>query len=310
MNKRMLGALSLAVLLLLTVTVVIVFSNSNSPLVDDSSEVIGGIESYHLSRFDDDPRKIYIVNKSTAERKLIYETAMPYIEWVSLSPNRTFIAGIEPVDPLTNRLLILNSRGDIIHLIDDNVRRYGWSPDGAKITYITGTNYEGGEGFKPTGVFLFLIKEGVRTQIADRAYYVNWARFDSCIYYNDLKQVYRYNPVTRITEQTTFNGLYFSPDDKYYIALTSEDGPYLYVTATNVEITDRVKSRFGYLPQSWLPQEDHHLLVVKVEYEPSPIDTVKNDKPRVYLAKDRKIRQKTFYIYDVDQDQITKEWIE
>jgi hypothetical protein len=136
---------------------------------------------------------------------------------------------------------------------------------------------------------------------------------DSNIYiqdFNYLGGVYRYNTKAGTSEDVQYHGIDFSPDGKYYLSIIPEDDTYLYHAASNENITDRVKSRFGYLPQSWIPEEDHHLLVVKVEYEPSPIDIIKNDKPRVYLAKDRKIRQKTFYIYDVDQDQITKEWIE
>jgi hypothetical protein len=51
------------------------------------------------------------------------------------------------------------------------------------------------------------------------------------------------------------------------------------------------------------------MMVVKVEYEPSPLGTIKSDRPRVRID-DRKVKQKAFFVYDVDKDQIVKEWIE
>ena len=43
---------------------------------------------------------------------------------------------------MKNRMIILDTLGNVIHEINEDVRRYDWSPDGSKIVFITGTWWE------------------------------------------------------------------------------------------------------------------------------------------------------------------------
>ena len=324
-NRVVIIIVLLMIPLAMFVALRVVLSESNQAMVVENEEVIGGLLNYHKTEFQDDPKNIYIVDKETGGKKLIYRSLKSYVDWISLSPNRRFISGIEPENSVRNSMLIIDPKGKVLYSIDDDVRRYVWSPNGNKIAYITGTYYEGGVGFKTTGVYLFDLRDGGKKQITrdfphptvrgfkGGGYDLNWALHDSNLYIQEFEPLggnYRYNTKTGKTEKVPYKGIHFSPDGKYYLALSSVDYPHLYVSSTNQEITEQVKSRLGYLPQGWMSDQKHHMLAVKVEYEPTPDDTISSGRPRAIVKGERKIIQKTFFIYDVEKDQIIKEWIE
>jgi len=286
--------------------------------------------------FSIDSKGIYRTDTTTNEKKTIFNTVGLYGVSFSLSPSDTIIAvlvterGIVPpgahdysVLP-KNSMVFIDLDGNEVARLDEDVRKFSWSPDGEKIAYIIGTYYEGGVGFKTTGVGIFDLKDKSKIRIKKDFPHrtiegfigggieINWARHDSNIYIRDfdyLDGIYRYNITTGKSEKVAYHGINFSPDGRYYLSISSMDYPHLYVSSTNEEITDRVKSKLGYVPRSWMPEQNHHMLAVKVEYKPSFVDTISSDKPRV-MVDDRKVKQKTFFIYDVETDQIIKEWIE
>jgi len=226
-----------------------------------------------------------------------------YVDWISVSPNRKFIAGIEPQDSITNtnRLQIISSEGEVIYSIDDDVRKFSWSPDGEKIAYITGT-YEEDKGFISTGLYIFSLKDGSKKQIAPRAYHVNWATFDSCIYYEGFK----YNPVTGKMEETQYHGINFSPDGRYYTTTIPEVGFKVYFTETNQPVTERFSARFKdlrFMP-TWAPDHDHCLQIKEVDFIVDPI--IPGKRGGIIVG----VKQKKYTIYDIETDQIIKEWTE
>ena len=271
-----------------------------------SKSYVYSIDSYGIHKLD----------TRTDSKKVIFNTAGMYKVSFSISPSDTVIAvliterGVVPpgehdysVLP-KNLMVFIDPEGNEITTLDEDVRKFSWSPDGEKIAYVTGT-YDEDKGFMSTGLYLFDLTDGSKRQIAPRAYYVNWAVFDSCIYYEGFK----YDPTTGKTEKTSYHGINFSPDGKYYIALSSMEYPRLYISASNEEITDQVKLKLGYVPRSWMPQEKHHLHAVKIDYEPRSEDTVTSGRPLAMIKVERKVIQKTFFIYDVETDQIIKEWM-
>ena len=286
--------------------------------------------------FSIDSKGIHREDTTTNKKKIIFSSAGLYGVSYSLSPSDTVIAvlvterGVVPpgahdysVLP-KNSMVFIDLDGNEVARLDEDVRKFSWNPDGEKIAYITGTYYEGGVGFKTTGVGIFDLKDKTKIRIKKDFPHrtiegfigggieINWARHDSNIYIRDfdyLDGIYRYNITTGKSEKVAYHGINFSPDGKYYLAVPSMDYPRLYLSASNQEITDRAKSKLGYVPGGWLPEQSHHMLAVKVEYEPSFVDTISSDKPRV-MVDDRKVKQKTFFIYDVETDQIIKEWVE
>ncbi len=308
-----------------------------------SSLIIGAGRNKERTRYlySLDSKGIHTLDTKSNERKIIFDTSGLYGVSFSLSPSDTILAllvterGVTPPGAHDysilpkNSLVFINSEGKEIRKLNEDVRKFSWSPDGEKIAYITGTYYEGGVGFKTTGVYIFDLRDGSKKQITKDfsyptiehrgkeftggGYDLNWAVYDSNIYIQEFDYLggnYMYNTKTGKTEKVTYKGIYFSPDGKYYLKLSSEDYPHLYISATNQDITDQIKSRFGYLPQGWMPDQKHHMLAVKIDYEPSALDSIGSGKPKVMKKVERKIRQKTYFVYDVEKDQIIKEWIE
>jgi hypothetical protein len=303
----------------------IVFPHAARPSVGKHEEVVGGIVNYHETKFQDDPRNIYIVNKITGDKRLIYQSPKAYVDRISVSPNRKFIAGIEPQDSTRNRLIIIDSEGNVKCSIDEDVRKYDWSPDGEKIAYITGTYYEGGVGFITTGVWIFDLRDHSKTQIkkdfphdtlkmAGRepfeggGFEINWAKHDSNIYIQDFGYVggvYRYNTKIGKSEKVDYKGIDFSPDGKYYARSIPELDYQVYLTETNQPVTDRLTARFKDLrfPPTWVPDEKHYLQIVEVDFIVEPV-------PGRRGGRIVGVKQKKYTIYDIETDRIIKEWVE
>jgi WD40 repeat protein len=284
-----------------------------------------------------DSRGLQRLDTERNERKVIFDTSGLYQVSFSISPCETVIAvlvterGVVPPGahdystPPKNSLIFISPEGKQIAKLDEDVRKYAWSPDGDKISYITGTYYEGGVGFKTTGVYFFDLKDRSKKQInkdfphptmkdyEGGGYGINWAVHDSNIYIQEFEYLggnYRYNTKTGKTEKVPYKGIHFSPDGKYYLALSSMEYPRVYMSSTNEEITERVKSRLGDVPWNWIEDQEHHMLAVKVDFEPSALDSIGPGKPKAMKKVERKIRQKTYFVYDVEKDQMIKEWVE
>jgi len=295
-------------------------------IIPVDNEIVGGIEYFYFkSKNRADRNNIYIVDSLTGDKELIYSTDRGYVDNVSLSPNRKYIAALEPVMDTVTRLIILNPSGEILHALYGNVKLYDWSPDGYKIAYITGGFLDEGVGMKPTGVYVFDLNDSTKTRITKDfphrkferykggGHNLRWARHDGNLYIVEVPQAggnYMYDPRTGKTTQVSHKGIYFSPDGKYYFSRPAEDFPRMYVTATDEDISERIKSRFGHLPTGWIPDKPHHVRVLITEYEKDPKDTTESKTPRVWIKGTRKITKKTFYIYNVAHDEIEKEWTE
>lgn len=301
---------------------------SNADRSKEPTRYIFSIDSYGIHRLD----------TISDSEETIFNTEGMYGVSFSVSPSETMIAllitkrGFTPpgahdysVLP-KNSMVFTDTDGKEITRLDENVRKFSWSPDGDAIAYITGTYREDGDiGFTTTGVFVFDLTDGSKRQIKKDfphspvrgykggGYDINWAVHDTNIYVKEfggsLGGNYSYNTKTGRTEKVPYSGIHFSPDGKYYLALSSMEYPRLYVSSNNLEITEQAKSRLSYLPQSWMAKQEHHLVAVKVEYESSPIDMNRSEKVRA-MVDERKVKQRTFSIYDVESDQVIEEWVE
>lgn len=173
---------------------------------------------------------------------------------ISFSPDGKFIAAIashrkdssvldEDNNPyFTNSLFMLDQKGEVVIALPD-VQKFSWSPDGSKLAYITGLDYEG-FGFKPTGLWVLEMKSKIIKKLDPvRGYDVNWAQFDNHIYVTDFRVVYRYSPKSGRRERTNYKGIYFLPDGEYYFRKGREGGSTaLYLTRTNEDITPTFSS--------------------------------------------------------------------
>jgi hypothetical protein len=318
-----------------TVSILVAFSLCNllASVTESNADSGRGSATYVFSL---DSKGIRRNDTASHVDRMIFSTAGMHAVSMSVAPSDTVVAllvtdrGIVPPSghdysvPPRNSMIVINANGLELARLDDDIRKFSWSPDGEKIAFIAGTYYEGGVGFLTTGVWVYSLQDGRRTRInkdfphdtvrgtVGGGYNLNWAKHDSNIYIQDfdyLGGVYRYNTRTGKSEKVAYKGIGFSPDGKYYLAELPEEGCRLYASATNEDVTERVTSRFGYLPQSWTGEGGHNLLATKVQYKPSPFDAVESSKPTVRID-DREIDHTEFFIYDVANDLIVRDWVE
>ena len=289
--------------------------------------------AWNISKNIEDKRHVYALDAGTNEEKLIYETELDYVTDVRLSPADTILALLLEKKGVTspesydyviqprNSMVFIDLQGNEMAKLDDEVQKFSWSPDGQKIAYITGTYYEGGVGFKTTGVWIFDLRDGSRVRIEKDFPHkmidgfigggveINWAKHDSNVYIEDfayLDGVYRYITSTGKSEKVGHHGIVFSPDGKYYLMTLSEANYHirLFRTSTDEEITDRVRARFGFGTgqhfMNWVFDQGHLAHYSKREYE------FANENDRK-LGKASSTRIAYNVIYDVDTDEIVKE---
>jgi hypothetical protein len=189
---------------------------------------------------------------------------------------------------IQSTLRILNLQGDVLDSIPD-VRRYTWDLSGDRIAYITGTEYEGGFGFSPTGTWFYDVASRQAERIHSGGYDVQWAAWNGNIYiYDPFKEqfpdtrVFQFDTSSGELATTSHQGIYFSPDGRRYVAQGYE-GSSLRVFETESEgeiavdltIYSLDRSREAYFAAGWL---DESTLIV-----PTPIPGDQGD-----------------YLYDID----------
>jgi|GEM_PF-6116092 len=238
--------------------------------------------SYHIGRSKDESvrRAIYAQKLSTGEQEILWKGER-YLSDISLSPDGQIIAFIEhwwhenvPAENANYRdrrytnareivtyyyenqkLTLISAEGRFIRAID-RVRRYVWSPDGARIAYITGNYTEDYPGFRTTGTWIMDLTSDTAQKICETGYEVEWARFDGNIYIDtyDDRGVLRYDPRSSKLEPASYKGIYFSDDGKYYYAPSREGTDFgLYSTESGENLIEgaaiaEVKKLGGWFP--------------------------------------------------------------
>ncbi len=296
---------------------------------------ISGDNESSLQLYSIDKHGIHKLNVRTGAKSVTYNTAGMYMVSFSLSTSDTVIAvlitkrGITPpgehdysVLP-KNSLVFIDQDGNEIATLDEDVRKFSFSPDGEKVAYITGTYYEGGVGFKNTGAGIFNLTHRSKIQIQKDfphktlrgreswGYEINWARHDSNVYIQDfgyLDGIYRYNTKIGKSEKVDYKGIDFSPDGKYYKEIVvgeGEAGINVYKTATNEDITSQLISRFGpewsLVSLSWVFDKGHCLHVVNHSLERVKIGKFNSGKDKWGNPVKHNV------LYDVEEDRVVKE---
>jgi hypothetical protein len=266
--------------------------------------------------------------------EVIYETRKSIGRDPEISPNGEYVSIVETSEwggndlsrkiPPRNNLVICDTGGAILCEIGDDVRELSWSPDGERIACLTGS-YNEDVGFNPTGIFIYNLtskdKMPIEIPIANPAiewckepgYQICWARHDSNIYIKRAESCggnYMYDVKTGQTRQVPYKGIYFSPDGEFYLDVDPENGNFVYETTSNREITDSVLLSLPQIPLHWVPDSTHHLLSGKIDYEDYTANGEKVDPSRVYVSGQLIIKEKRFYLYDVEQRRIVNEWLE
>lgn len=250
-----------------------------------------------LRKKDETVRKVIYAQRLSAGEQQILWKGERYLSDITPSPDGRIVAFIEhwwqenvPAEKAnymdrryTNareivtyyyenqKLMLITAEGQFIQAID-RVRRYVWSPDGAKIAYITGNYTEDYPGFRTTGTWIMDFASDTAQKICETGYEVEWARFDGNVYIDtyDDRGVLKYDPRSSKLEPTPYKGIYFSDDGKYYYAFNREGSDFrLYSTEGGEHLIERAEAadvrNLGILvPIGWAPGVSRLLLQVGV----------------------------------------------
>ncbi len=167
---------------------------------------------------------------------------------------------LDPIRDHGHKLVVLDSEYQTIVEIPD-VRIYRWSPNANEMVVITGYNTESGIGFMPEKTYVHNIPEKTSTFISDGPYLdIFWAQHDNCIYlnHNFKNGIEKYNPKTKVLNDTDFHGIYFSPSGEYYYTPSLEGSRFgIYKTSTNEPIQNiSILNTEFLIPEGWLRDSD------------------------------------------------------
>lgn len=203
--------------------------------------------------------KIFICQEDSCRKVYQRDDRAFFSHEMGASPKADVLAAISrprEFDQSSSKLLLFTKEGKLLITIPD-VQRYAWSPDGKAIACITGTDVEG-FGFRADKLILInsvdwsqrVLKEGITYQD------IFWAEFDSMIYTTDYQYVYRIDPRARKVEKTKYQGIYFSPDGRYYYSANYEGAGFgVYERATNRDVTpEGYKANPAVNFHQWLPE--------------------------------------------------------
>lgn len=157
--------------------------------------------------------------------------------------------------PLFNhKLVILNDSHVPVAEIEE-VHRYNWSPSGLQIAYIIGEDKEYYPGFVPTQLQIIDVAEKNKTMIPFvSAYDIQWTAHDQNIYLQADKNVFVFNPSNNTLKETSYKGIYFSPNGEYYYLPSYDGGIFsLYKSSANERIIPSILLQNDLLnPIGWL----------------------------------------------------------
>jgi len=148
----------------------------------------------------------------------------------------------ESSSSVTYRLQILNPEAQIVRTVSaqDPIFSVSWSPDGKRLSYITGKSSEQlrGRGYDDAQTIIYDVETGTSKPVFDGGYQITWASFDGNIYiYEPLKSpaVSMYVVKTGEVVETELKSIQFSPDGAYYFERAEDqiEGFGLYRRAAN-----------------------------------------------------------------------------
>jgi len=199
--------------------------------------VVGGVSQVAdlVVRRDPSNRKKVLTGRlSGGTVASLYTTRLDAVRNLKLSVDEKFVAVLEAKEGVitdgeyttlpSNRLAVLDARGrkrceEQLRLED--VYRYSFSPDAKRIAALTGTYYEGGEGFRPAGGFTLDIPTCRKAPISTKATELNWisARPNSILLqtFERNQTVHELDLQTGRAVPTSYLSTDLSPDGRFYL---------------------------------------------------------------------------------------------
>jgi murein endopeptidase len=192
-----------------------------------------------VQRATDDRRTILRGDPATRSAKVLYRSPRDVVFELAVSPDSRYTAALESTDgvvqeaeyavPPRNQLVILDGGGQVVRRVEADVQQYRFSPDGRKVAYLTGTYFEGGEGFMPEGVFILDIASGATERVeAEDVYDLDWgAAGEGSLMLRALavapeRRVLRYDARSRRVSAVPSGAFHVSPDGKFFLKQPDE----------------------------------------------------------------------------------------
>jgi hypothetical protein len=257
---------------------------------------------------------------------------------VKVSPSTNYVAVILAPDDardyhsVENNLKILNSSGEVLHNLNENVRYFDWSEDGKKIVLLVGRFYDGSIRFILEKILIYNLENNKKTIIPlphekANVYDIIWSPGDKSILLRtlgDLK-VYEYNLSSQKLSLTNLNDVNISPDGKYYyqrqdyvigkdfVVFRIKDNTKVNIDPQVSTFNNRVQNEFGNLI-GWDPNNGHVLLFKKkiedVEFVDHIIQKENKTKGLDNLVlrdyKKRELKGIEYSFFDVEENTKTK----
>ncbi|MFB3788360.1 MAG: hypothetical protein ACE15F_18530 [bacterium] len=214
-------------------------------------------------------------------------SGMTYSEF--MPPEEIEKKGLDPAADVGHALVILD-RNYKLKTEWPNVRRYYWNPSlSNSLVAITGENSEEGIGFIPREVIVYDVDKQYRTILPNQVIDVFWALHDHKIYLQN-EHVVSFDPRNMKIADTSYQGIFFSPDGSYYYS-PSIEGSYFTIRRTNNDemVHTHPALKEEYLqPQGWLEGENC-LVVYDYGRKVTEIINVENGKsmqiPKYFQTK-------------------------
>ena len=213
---------------------------------------------------------------SGRETDTLYRSGAIDVSQLKIAPTGRFLSALEGVDETnwTHRLVILDATGNVVRVVDKDVRVYEWCCRSNRIAAITGI-YQEAEGFVPTGTYLIDIDANTEERLdIPKAYEVTWADFDQSLYFKvaaplGTRNIVRYDPQTRRSTLTDYRDLRFSPSGEFYLHYFEDvtlgpPGPHIFERGTGREVRLPDPSLGGI--EGWIFDEGAYLRLKRSRY--------------------------------------------
>lgn len=258
--------------------------------------------------------------------KTIFQTDKKAVYDIKVSPKNQYISAIEVTEGVVeghgykvlpkNRLVVISPNGELQNVINEDIRKYDWSPSGEKIVCITGSYSETELGFRPDGgMFIYNLSTKEKKSIRGLRYPhdVYWGVDENLIYIKDVgtgKGVFRYRVDSNDLELTGYHSVYFSPNEAYYNRYSSTANDFA-VFETKTNRTIQLPTNLG-KPIKWVFNQGNYLLFENknetLEFGELPKAKRKPDQFEAPTwTKVRTLNSVTYTIYDVRKAVVVKE---
>jgi len=255
-------------------------------------------------------------------KHVIYRSNQPHIHSLSVSPDNKHIAFIEQSNPSYDTdsyqtqpntdLRIIDFAGTTIRIIEEDIVRYVWSPDGNRLAYVTFDPCDPDYAYKcPTGAWVHDLLASETIKIKDSMTEIFWANFDSTLYLLNRDSVFAWKPGFPEPILSNHLGIYFSPDGRYYLRLWKDENDPIQLFSTANDQKMNLPTHLGGLwgthdlnpPHGWAYNSAHILLFIKEDVE---VET-EGTSP-IQIINSRKVIKTTISLYDPSEQKTIRQF--